>query len=221
MASDLKKEWYRYLIEVLVVILGIMGAFTLESWRDAQKEERLKQELYGDFIQELQKDLVEIEGNAAFNNSFLKMYRRASEIIQSDPQMMKADSVGILTIGLMDFSDFKKSGSAYEALSNSGKLDLIDNKTILYQLQEISMLYIYINRLESNQETLMFEVVPQVFEYISIAPFDVKKPKSLYTYQFNNIFQVFIRLGEEKNGLYEDAVEQLNMLIVAMKNELD
>jgi len=98
---------------------------------------------------------------------------------------------------------------------------LIDNKTILYQLQEISMLYIYINRLESNQETLMFEVVPQVFEYISIAPFDVKKPKSLYTYQFNNIFQVFIRLGEEKNGLYEDAVEQLNMLIVAMKNELD
>lgn len=121
----------------------------------------------------------------------------------------------------MYFSDFKKSGSAYEVLSNSGKLDLIDNKDILYQLQEISMLYIYIKRLESNQETLMFEVVPQAFGYISIAPFMVKKPKSLYTYQFNNIFQVFIRLGIEKEGFYSEAGTKLNLLIDAMENELD
>ena len=97
--SNLKKEWYTCLIEIIGVILGVMGAFTLESWRDAKKENHLKQELYGDFVQELQKDLDEIKGNAEFNNGFLKMYRRASEIIQHDPQMKKADSVGILTMG--------------------------------------------------------------------------------------------------------------------------
>ena len=218
--SNLKKEWYRYLIEILVVILGIMGAFTLESWRDSQKEQRLKNELYGDFVQELQKDLEEIKGNADFNKNYLKLYRRASEIMLNDPQMKKADSVGIIAMGLMEFSDFQKSGSAYEVLSNSGKLDLIDNKSILYQLQDISMLYNYINRLETNQETLIFEVVPQIFEFISITPFEIKQPKSLYSYQFNNVFQIYIRLGEEKDGLYKEAEEKLNKLIKAMENEL-
>lgn len=220
MNTPLKKEWYRYLIEILVVVLGIMGAFTLESWQNSKRESKVRQELYRDFIQELKKDLDEIKGNAEFNLGYLMSYERASEIILNDPKMKLVDSVGIISMGLMEFSDFQKNGSAYEVLSTSGKLDLINNKDILYQLQDISILYNYINRLETNQETLLFEVVPQIFKIIRIKPFKVMLPKTLYGYEFHNIFQIYLKLGYEKDGLYKEAEEKLNKLISSMEAEL-
>ena len=107
--KHLKSEWYRYIIEILVVVLGIMGAFTLESWQNSRAESNVRQELYHDFIQELKKDLSEIQGNAEFNQDYIRSYERASEIILNDPKMKLADSVGMISIGLMEFSDFKKT----------------------------------------------------------------------------------------------------------------
>jgi hypothetical protein len=218
--SNLKKEWYRYLIEILVVILGIMGAFTLESWRELRKEHSVRQELYRDFIQELATDMEDIQGNAEFNKRYLKSYERASEIILNDSKRKLMDSLGIISMGLMEFSDFKKNGSAYEMLSSNGKLNLINNTTILNQLQEIAIKYNYINRIESNQETLLFDVVPQVAKMISFKPFKVMQPEVIYGYEMNNIFQIYIKLGQEKDGLYKEAIAMLRDLMSAMENEL-
>lgn len=219
--AHIKSEWYRYIIEILVVVIGIMVAFSLESWQNRKKDSKERQELYGDFIQELEKDLVEIKGNIEFNQRFLSMYERASEIILNDNKMALKDSLGVLSLGLMDFSDFQKSATAYDLLGASGKLDMINNKSVLYQLQDLGIRYNYINRLEKNQETLIFGTVPQLFEYISLKPFSVKKPEVLYSYQFHNVFQIYIRLGEEKNDLYEETKTMLMRLISDMKQELD
>ncbi len=218
--THIRSEWYRYIIEILVVVIGIMAAFSLDNWQESMKERKEQNELYSDFIQELQKDLIEIQGNTKFNRTYIASYERASQIILTDHDRKLADSLGIISIGLMEFSDFQKNGSAYELLGASGKLDMIDNKKILYGLQSLGMLYTYINRLEKNQETLIFEVVPQLFEYLSLKPFEVKQVEALYSYQFHNIFQVYLRLGNEKDGLYQQAESELKRLISDMENEL-
>lgn len=219
--DNIKTEWYRYIIEILVVVIGIMVAFSLESWQDRKKDSIERQELYGDFIQELEKDLFEIKGNIEFNQRFLSMYERASEIVLNDDKMALQDSLGVLSLGLMDFSDFQKSATAYDLLGASGKLDMINNKSVLFQLQDLGMKYNYINRLETNQQTLIFQTAPQLFEYISMKPFSVKKPEALYSYQFHNVFQIYIRLGIEKHDLYEETRLMLEHLIIDMRKELD
>lgn len=42
--NHLKFEWYKYVIEVVVVILGILIAYNLEQWSEARnnKKEKLK-----------------------------------------------------------------------------------------------------------------------------------------------------------------------------------
>ena len=47
------------------------------------------------------------------------------------------------------------------------------------------------------------------------------KPKELYGYEFHNIFQIYLKLGYEKYGLYKEAEAKLLNLISAMEKELD
>ena len=42
--EHIKSDWFRYGFETLAVIVGILSAFALESWRDTQVK---KQEEYG------------------------------------------------------------------------------------------------------------------------------------------------------------------------------
>jgi hypothetical protein len=51
--TTLSEKWPEYLLEILVLIIGIYGAFALESWNEELKE---KKEI-GNYIQSIRKDI--------------------------------------------------------------------------------------------------------------------------------------------------------------------
>ena len=52
--THLKTEWYKYGLETLVVILGILVAFALNNWNEERKQSELAEKylhaLYDDII---------------------------------------------------------------------------------------------------------------------------------------------------------------------------
>lgn len=218
--KHLRKDWYRYVLDIFVVFFGIMIAFNLNSWSESKKNVKVEQQYYKDLLQELETDLGQIKGNKEYNQHFMSRYRLASEIIMTDSTRQKVETLGIITTELLSFSDFKNSTSAYEALSENGNLDLINNKNILSQLQNLGNLYTYINTLENTQREANFQIIPMVLEYVRINPFKVMLPESLYTYRFQNNFEIYIRIGNEKEELYTRAENEIQELLKSLRSEL-
>lgn len=220
-----ENKFKKYLIyaigEIVLVVIGILIAVSINNWKQSIDLKKVEQNLYGDLIQELQTDLIQIQGNLDYNNKYLLRYNHASEIILNDPQRQLIDTLGIIVTELTNFSDFKNEESAYNKLATSGKLELIANKEILTRLQSLGTLYKYINRLEKNQEQFMYSIVPLISEYLRIKPFQVMMPEKLYEYKFHNNIEFMIKIGIEKNGLYKQATNDLKDLIKLLEKELN
>ena len=53
----LKKKWAEYLLEILVIILGILGAFALDEWNENRKERKEEVKILEDIRDALQSDI--------------------------------------------------------------------------------------------------------------------------------------------------------------------
>jgi len=207
--------------EIILVVIGILIAVSINNWKQSVDLNKVEQNLYSDLIQELQTDLYGIQGNRIYNNKYTARYNRASEIILTDTQKQLIDTLAIIATELTNFSDFNNEESAFNKLATSGKLEIITNKEILRRLQNLGSLYNYINRLEKNHEQIMLTIIPKITKYLRIKPFQVMMPEQLYDYKFHNDIELMIKLGVEKDGLYEQAETQLSSLINLLKEELN
>ena len=105
---------------------------------------------------------------------------------------------------------------------NTGDIKLIANQGILRNFEELETHYVYIERLENvHADVALNTVLPNVVLAVQISPFEVKNPDLLFDYSFHNIFLLFIGLIEEKNGVYQDAITQIDALLGAIGLELD
>ncbi len=56
--ETLKQRWAEYLIEIIVIMIGILGAFTLNNWNELkkvnEKEQKILTSLFQDFKLNLQ-----------------------------------------------------------------------------------------------------------------------------------------------------------------------
>nr|WP_299167192.1 DUF6090 family protein [uncultured Allomuricauda sp.] len=218
--SKLRKYLVYTVGEIILVVIGILIAVSINNWKQSKDLEQIEQNLYKDLIQELNTDLDEIKGNRDYNNKYLSRYNRASEIIINDLQKQQIDTLAIIATELTNFSDFKNEESSYNKLAASGKLELIVNKEILLQLQNLSILYNYINRLEKNQEQFMYSIVPKISKYLRIKPFQIMYPDELYDYKFQNDIEILIKIGLEKDGLYKEIEKDMLNLIGLLENEI-
>lgn len=215
-----KKDWYKYLFDIIVVILGIMIAFGLNNWNESKKQLALEQQYYKDILQELNEDLLKIKENRAFNNYLIPRYKLAKEIISSDTQRQRVEELGGISLELMLKSDFKKETSIYDALSNSANLDLIGNKNILKQLQNLRSLYNIINALESGQQQVIAGITERVLACVRMNPFKVMEPDKLYNFRFLNIFEIYSHMSREKEVKYAQAENDITTLVKSIEEEL-
>ncbi|KAA3623201.1 MAG: hypothetical protein DWQ02_24865 [Bacteroidetes bacterium] len=213
----LKRDIRKYLLyaagEIALIVIGILIALSLNNWQESNVKKKQEKNLYSDIVEELKIDLREVRGNGVYNQNHLTRYEKAVGIVLNDEDWKLVDTLAVIAFELTKFSDFKNEGSAYQKLTVSGKIDLISDNDILNSLQNLAILYNYINRLERNQEEFVYTLVPRLTEYIRINPLKVMQPEKLYDYTFHNDIEIIIMLCKEKQGLYEQAEADLNALI--------
>lgn len=212
-----KRDFRKYLLyavgEIALIVIGILIALSLNNWQESNVKKKQEKNLYSDIVEELKIDLREVTGNRIYNQNHLARYEKAVEIVLNDKDWTLVDTLAVIAFELTKFSDFKNEGSVYQKLTVSGKIDLISDNDILNALQNLAILYNYINRLEKNQEEFVYTLVPKLTEYIRMNPLKVMQPEKLYDYTFHNDIEIIIMLCKEKQGLYDQAEADLNALI--------
>lgn len=55
------KQWYKYIVEVFIIILSILAAFWLEGWRKNNEEIKFKRKILSELISSIDSDLLQLE----------------------------------------------------------------------------------------------------------------------------------------------------------------
>lgn len=129
--KHLKTSWYRYGFETLAVVVGILSAFALESWRDEQqvrKEEReILINLFDDLshAKQLSSRLIQ-EEKESMDNLILALNSSSNDELL--PPDFYSDSIfyNLIWIVEMDVPVI----NSYSDIKNTGNTGLINNEQI-------------------------------------------------------------------------------------------
>lgn len=133
--NTLSRKWPEYLLEILVLIIGIYGAFELENWNDSvnntQKSESLRRGL-----------IAEFENNLSDLNTALRVHARSAESgieflrLISAKEEVYSDTGDSLMKAFFNAWTFNPRNGALRTGVSSGDIHLLADEALLELLFE-------------------------------------------------------------------------------------
>ena len=135
--ANQKTPWKNHFIELIVVIIGITIAFTLEGWSASKKERRLEANYINSIKSDLQKDKLDLEFIVDSTDVVLRHVREVFQFVyQNEP--VESYRYHHATSGYAAAHFYPKNGT-YTSIVNSGDLGLItDFLTFTLLLPEVN-----------------------------------------------------------------------------------
>jgi len=217
--KKIELKWVHYLYEFFIVVLGISVPFLLSKCNENSVLRKTELIYLENIKQDLVQDSMALYGNQLFNQRLIDNSHLMSQIIITQDHLL-ADSLAKKALLLTEFSDFHKGSSVYETLSKSGELDVLTNIELVTSLGRLDELYTYINRLEDNNNQIIFSVFPELSKNIQLKPLKAKNIEALYQHEFHNMVLVFGDIYVEKDSLYGEALQHIGSLINFLDDEV-
>jgi hypothetical protein len=207
--------------EIIIVVIGILLALYLNNWNQERTEKKLELQYYQSIKIQLNEDLNTLNGEIEYNQNFLNQFSYAKKLILLKDKS-KIDTLGKIALNMVRFSDFRRKSNIYQTLVNSGEIVIINNNKITEKLQSLEENYTYINRLEENHASIILsQIIPEIRQVIQFDPLKVVDMNSLFSYKFQNSFDILIVLMIEKMGAYKQAQNEIISTIKLIDNELN
>jgi hypothetical protein len=132
--NHLKSQWYKYVIEVIVVILGILIAYNLEEWSETRKNKEREIEILNEFKGALSADLAEMDFNIRMHEYSIISSKIILKVIKDN--LPYHDSLDACFAYTHAFSTFSGRVGPIEQLKNTN-LSIVSNDKL--RLKIISM----------------------------------------------------------------------------------
>jgi hypothetical protein len=132
--NHLKSKWYRYVIEIIVVISGILIAYNLEQWSGSRNNQKKEIEILKDFKRGLTADLDLMHTIIDMHEYSIHSSKIILNVIQDN--LPYHDSLDVCFAYTHTFSTFSGRVGPIEQLKNNN-LTIVSNDTL--RLKIISM----------------------------------------------------------------------------------
>ena len=219
--NNFKKYLIYALGEILLVMVGISLAFQVSNWDNNRIKKNAEIRFYENTKEQIRDDKELIQSQMEFNNHFMSQFKYANEIIEGNDRS-KIDTLGQIVRNLSQYSDFDKQGNIYETMVNSGQINLLRNHKIVNGIRELEERYIYINRMENiHYDAMMNHVLPVINPVLKYSTGEIIKPDSVFTYQFQNLVIILIQVMNEKDRIYKQAINEIELVSKIIDEELN
>ena len=166
----MKKIFFKYILEFIVIVFGITISFYLEkqnaiSYKEDLKNESLKK-LRVNVSQDIGDNLYNLDQHQRAYHASNILATKGLELYQRDK-----DSLGYYLVAAGQISTiFVDNSEEYNALRNSGLIELIDNDSLVSLLQQKYSEHIFIKEFERtilNQSFKMASIIAEKIETAS------------------------------------------------------
>jgi len=153
--KTLRKKWAEYLLEILVIVIGIISAFMLNSWHEGRKEGQLEQKMLVELCASLQNSIIYLDRAILRNDSAEKSCQLILDYFDSG--LAYSDSLDRHFSNSLFWLHPSLTNNAYESLKSYG-LHLISNDSIRNGLGDIYE-WSFIERYSLRQDEYFFGTV--------------------------------------------------------------
>jgi hypothetical protein len=127
--------WPAYLIEIVVIILGISITLALEQWRDGSKEEKLENVYRTNLLADLDADLRTLRRASAATTTLLAHGQAILQSENSSPAHSLSDRALIIDLrAILDRPKFIPHDVTFAELKSSGNLRLVKDVDLKWLL---------------------------------------------------------------------------------------
>ena len=226
--ETLQRKWAEYLLEMIVITFGILGAFILNNWNE-NRQERIKEQL---FLTKISLNLTDDISNYSFILKRQGMYQNAIDsflFIVKNPTVYSVNDLDKYRFEIWKFERFTPIKTAFENLKSSGEINIIQSDSIQDQLFE------YYRDIESQTNGIDAAIASYSRDHFGpfFIEFDFWEPeetqsirnrKSLIDYykepQVENLLRTRSNMTKIQKQYYNAQVKQAQEIIDLIKNEL-
>lgn len=126
----LRTKWREYLIELIVIIVGILLAIALNEWntnrKDRQKEKQVLQQIHEEFI--LNKE--QLDHRVAFHQNTYKYCEKILDLCPIDINTVNLDSIQLYIFEIGKWETYNPTQGTIESLTNTSSFDIISDEKL-------------------------------------------------------------------------------------------
>ena len=155
--ETLKRKWSEYLLEIIVIMVGVFGAFMLNNWNDTRKTKKLEKEILLEIKHSLERDLIDINWNINVHTEMLNSQKIIINWIESNKPYH--DSLARHFSIAHRVTQFISTDGPYENLKSRG-IRIIQNDSIRNMIMNVyDEGYDFYNELENIYIELIFHTI--------------------------------------------------------------
>jgi len=214
-------KYIKYAIgEIVLVVIGILIALAIDNLNDQNNKRKAEFNFYLNTKQQLLDDANNIGYEKQYNTNYGKQFRYAIEIINLNDKS-KTDTLAIITVNLVNYSDFDRQGNIYEIMVNSGDIKLLKNTVIIEKLRRLEETYAYLNRMETIHFDLIMSIAPTLTENIQFYGNKTVNNEFLFGFKNQNYFILSLKIMDEKDAVYTRTIEEIESIVQLIDMEID
>ncbi|MBV6647645.1 MAG: hypothetical protein KI790_19460, partial [Cyclobacteriaceae bacterium] len=118
-----KIQWRTHFIELIVVIIGITIAFSLNNWAQGRKDRRSEQEYLRSFLEDLDQDIAQLDSLISNSKKQMSSAGELFRILGQDDPLASIRHHHITSYYIVDY--FHPKTGSFNSIVNSGNFDLI------------------------------------------------------------------------------------------------
>lgn len=205
-----KSSFKEYLIELIIVIIGITVAFSLNNMAEAAKERRLEKKYLSDIRSDLQRDSANLAYAIKFNSNKTERLEKLIQLTMRNDVRQHQDSL-MGEVGVIgNYYFFFSESFTLSSLLQSGDFKLITSDELKKELLRMKRMYDLIEKDQGNfLKALDENYYPLLMGRYDMITNEMQDPEFFYGVSFKNWAVYAYQDTNNMNGSYQNIIKQV------------
>ena len=171
--TTLSQKWPEYLLELIVITSGVLGAFMLNGWKEGLDNRGEERRILSGLKEEFEVNLSEVNRNIELNTSSVESSISLIDLIRSEHPFTNPNYVDSLMYVAYMFGTFDAQTGLVDEVIGSGKLSVLKDAQLRNSLTSVSGI---LDNAEEDYKVrvdyYMHQIIPFLSQYFPLANFD-------------------------------------------------